>query len=815
MKKRLHFVLIAFALNMLFVTLSYAATYEADPKGGTISGRVMDASSNKPMEYVNIAVFQASDSSLVTGTISTPDGQFRIEKLTGGEYYLRLTFLGFNNLIIKKIVVSAAKPQNELGDLKMAINSAELSGVAIVAERKKVEYQIDKRVINVGQDLIAKGGTAVDVLENTPSVQVDGQGNVTLRGSSDFVVLVDGKPSVMKGSDILKTISASSIKQIEVITNPSARYEADGTAGIINIIQKKERIQGVSGTANLSLGTRNKYTGSAFINYRKNKFNVFAGVDVSQNDYLSSLTMENITVLEEGNKYLNNHIERYQNNSGITGKVGFDYDLNEKNTFSFSQSYGKQSYDNGSHSIYETSFDNSELKSYYSSDSDMDVDGTELGLNMNYTHKFGENHSLTITNTYTSWDGYDDCLVSEYNTNPVYENPGINSSLTYSKDNFNYQYRLNVDYKRPIHTAKIEAGFQYRYEDRVDDFVFENLNVENGVWQINNMFTYNLDYVNDIYSGYATFSDEKAGFGYMLGVRSEYFNREIEFSNDADAHKYSKFMLYPSLHLTKSFKEKHNFQFSYSRRINRPTPYSLNITPIYIDPFTVVKGNPDLEPEYTDAFELNYRTSYKILTFNVQTYLRNTSNSFQQRYNVLSNGIMEIESFNANRKQAYGAELGLDFNLTKWWQLSSAANLYHFAINSVADSSQSTRNTNTWDARLISNFTLKWGTRIQLLGYYRAPNIDAQGEMTSMYIANIGLSQSFIKNKLNIGLSANNILNSVKFNYTSSGTNYNNKIKVQNEGMVVKITASYSFNNFQQKQRGRADDASFGSGSTF
>ncbi|MBK7029761.1 MAG: carboxypeptidase regulatory-like domain-containing protein [Bacteroidales bacterium] len=235
-------ILLIVSIVLLILAGGYktmAGEFTPDPKGGIINGKIIDAATNKPMEYVNIAVYKANDSSMVTGTITSENGEFRIEKLPHGDYFVKISFLGFDKHQTEKVTISPNKPVADLGIINMSSSSSNLSEVSVVAEKSKVEYQIDKRVINVDQTAVNKAGSAVNILENTPSIQVDPQGNVTLRGSSDFIVLIDGKPSVLKGSDALKLINAASIKQIEVITNPSAKYDSEGQAGIINIIRKK------------------------------------------------------------------------------------------------------------------------------------------------------------------------------------------------------------------------------------------------------------------------------------------------------------------------------------------------------------------------------------------------------------------------------------------------------------------------------------------------------------------------------------------------------------------------------------------------
>lgn len=814
MKKKLLAIVLTLTACIIFGSSSYADNGASDSRGGVISGRVLNASDSQPMEYVNIALFRSSDSSLVTGTITNPDGHFALEKIPAGDYYLRLTFLGFNDRYTDEVIVGSRTLHTDLGDLKMEAVAAEIGGVSIVADRAKVEYQIDKRVINVSQDIVAKGGTAVSVLENTPSVMVDPEGNVSLRGSYDYVVLIDGKPTALKGSDALKQISAASIKQIEVITNPSAKYEADGKAGIINIIQKKDKLQGMNGTASLSLGTQNKNSGNMLINYRKNKVNVFAGIDYAKNKYVTDITVKNQSFLEAGTQYIDETVQQYNHNDNLSGKLGIDYEMNDKNAFSLSGNYGLQGYDQGAHAQFNYFYSDSQ-KQYFKSNGDLDVTGNVPGLNIDYTHKFAENHSLSISGTYSAWDGMDENLFTEYTTDENYKEQATQSSLSYTKDNFNYQYRLNADYKKPVKTGTLEAGFQYRYENRMDDLDFRNLDVETNEWITNALYTYKLDYSNDIYSGYATYSATRWGIGYMAGVRTEYFTRTIKFSNDEDAYNYDKFMLYPSLHLTKSIKDKHQFQLSYSRRINRPLPWLLNKTPGYIDPNNIFQGSPELEPEFTDAFELNYRViCNKVFTLSTQTYYRNTTNSFNTNRTLGEDGIMVHELINADRSQSYGIELGMDFNLTPWWQLSTGTNLYHYSLDATSAFAD-TRSNNTFDARIISNFTFKKGTRIQAIGYVRGPSIDAQGENGGFYTVNLAVSQSILKGKVNVGLSAQNLFNSIQFDYLAVSDNYNNSYKIATEGLLLQFTASYSFNNFQNKQRGRADDASFRGGGAF
>jgi outer membrane receptor protein involved in Fe transport len=722
-----------------------------------VTGKILDQSTGNPVEYVSVALYKSTDSSLVTGTITDMEGYFTIEKVDTGNYYLKTSFIGYSDQFTNNIRISKKSNSANLGSINIASTATEINEVVVAGEAKRVEYKIDKRVVNVDKDISAKGGTAVSVLENTPSVQVDPEGNLTLRGSSDYVVLIDGKPSITKGSDALKQIPSNAIKQIEVITNPSAKYDAEGQAGIINIIMKKEKMQGVNGNFSAGYGNNDKSNANALINYRKNKLNYFAGVDYTDNTYNGDLDIISKTILTDETLSYSEKSNQFNNNYNLTFKGGIDYDPNEKNTFSLSGSIGSQGYDHGSNARYnkQSSLGTS---SYNTSSNYMDVAGDVIGINFDYTHKFADNHKITLSYSYSSWDGLDSNNLVENTTNMNYQEENLLSKLYFTKDNYNFQNRANIDYSRPLGTGIFETGVQFRSEYRTEDFAFKNFDLDSNIWINNDSLSYNLDYLNTIYSGYATYSDKIWGIGYQIGLRSEYFMRSIDISNEDGTIEYNKFMFYPSVHLSKEFNEKQQMQASYSRRINRPQPWLLNNTPSYVDPMNIFMGSPYLKPEYTDAFELNYRAIVKKFTFSVQTYYRLTTNSFTALRDMNDDGIMYHRLVNAKNNKACGAELGVDVILFKWWQISSGANLYNYQLKTLVSNTDKVQKVNTMDARLVSNFSLKWGTRIQAIGYYRAPSVDAMGEITDFFIANLAISQPVLKGKGNISVSGQNLL---------------------------------------------------------
>jgi outer membrane receptor protein involved in Fe transport len=807
-------VIVILIVSLFFARKTSAETIETALPGNLLSGKIVDQTSGTPMEYVSVVLYKTADSSLVSGTVTNTEGKFEIEKVDTGSYYVLASFIGYGKKCVSKLDLDKQFKKTDLGVIELAPSASELGQVNVSTEKARVEYKIDKRIVNVDKELSARGGTAVQALENTPSVQVDGQGNLTLRGSSDYKVLIDGKPSILKGSEALKQIPSSAIKQIEVITNPSAKYEADGQAGIINVIMKKEMLQGLNGNMSLGLGTADKANGNATINYRKNKVNLFAGVDYADNTYRDNIVIDSKLTLDWGNEENLGTVNEFNMNENLGVRAGIDWDVNEKNTFSLSGGVSKQGYDNGNDATTSSMSSITGKNQYTKSSIYMDVEGIVYNLNLDYTHTFSENNKLMITNNLSTWSGKDQNDAKNYFTNENFVADSVAFINQYIKDNHNYTYRLNIDYNAPLFTGNLEAGAQLRYEPRFEDLTFRNYIPKTDNWVENDSFSYVLDYKNTIYSGYVTYADKLWGIGYKIGVRSEYFMRSLDLDTQEAPIEYNKFMFYPSVHLSKDFNEKNSMQASYSRRINRPQPWLLNTTPRYIDTRNIFLGSPYLIPEYTDAFELNYRNVAGKITSYIQTYFRNTTNSLTAIRQMHPDGIMYHQLSNSKSTQAFGAEMGCDIKLTKWWMLNTNINLYNYTQTTSISSIDKVQNIVTGDARLVNNFNFKTGTRFQTVAYYRAPSVDAVGKVSGYYVVNLAVSQSLLKGAMNISLSGQNLIPN-SYTYQVDGANFSNKYEIGFEGPTLMATLTYNFNNFQGKKRGRSDDTQFGGGGGF
>ncbi len=813
MKTKKHLTILLVAIFTIVGLVQPAAAKITDNvKLGSINGKVLDAETKKPIEYANVRLFSAADSSLINGTITSVDGVFSLKKIPVGEYYIEISFIGFEKME-KAISITKEKLEFSLNDIVLSAQSQELDDVTVVGEKTHIKYEIDKQVINVGKDVTAAGGSAVEVLENTPAVQVDVEGEVSLRGSKDYTVLINGKPSQLSGTDALKQIPASSIEKIELITNPSAKYEAEGLSGIINIITKKNTMMGFNGLINTTIGTGHKYSTNGTFNFRKKKLNLVTGIEFLENYEGVDIDQSSIIFDPTNNYYQNGSIHNVNMQDALMFTLGFDYDFNDKNSLSILGKGGRRGYDDKSESESNDYTDLNPTKNNKDSYKYFDVYGDVMEYTLDYKNKIGENHEFTLAGHYQSWNGYD----AEDLRATV--GGAVDEMHYYKKTDFNYNTRLNADYKRPLgKKGSLEAGYQFKFNDRYEEINFDNYDVNTDEMVHNAMFSNDLHYYRYIHAGYATYSGEFKGFKYKVGIRGEYTNRRINI--DAESTEEQNYVLnnqpdwFPSMHISRDFKNGHSLQASYSRRISRPNPWLLNNNPKYFDANNIFYGSPNLLPQYTDSYELNYRKPFKKVFVSIQTYYRYTTNGFtQERKPIEGTTKFEHKLINNNSEQAMGAELMNSIEVTKWLKVNVGGNLFNRTEEGIIDGIEQSVSDFTWNAFMNANFNFKQNTRFQLTAYYSAPEDGLYGERTAIYVFNVGANKTFLKGKLTAGISARDVFNTLKFDFSTTDALGRSQYTVEPEGPIVSLNLSYRINNFKNKQRGKQDDNEFnGSG---
>jgi len=782
---------------------------------GIITGIVIDNADKKPIEYANVAVYSLPDSVLVTGTITETTGKFEISGLSDGSYYIIVNYIGYNRVTIPSVKIDKENKRPDCGTISLKENNLEVGEVVVSAEKSELQYKVDKKVINVSKKLSAVGGTVANALENTPSVQVDAEGNVSIRGSQNFTVLIDGKPSALKGNDALKQIPASAVENVEVITNPSAKYDPDGTSGIVNIIMKKEYKTGTSGIINASAGTRNKYSGDFTLNYRTDKVNYFFGGNYGNRPMYPKSFNESRVTKNDTISYVLQSADRLQGMNSYAIKGGMDYYISQKTTLSVSGDYGYWGFfmnmDSKTHeySLPVTS------DIYFFNTSKMDIGGQYYNINATYDTEFAKKgHKLTATATFSDWNGHQDNNINIQES--VFDFSTLNS-IDFSKtlqNSHTTDYRAKLDYVYPIsEKSKIEAGYQGRYElllGEYNKFTYDNSITD---WVENTESANNFEFYRNIQAAYANYSGEISKVQFQLGLRGEYSDRNLNQITTNTQYPVNRIDLFPTFHASYSITPQQSIQASYSKRVNRPQPWNLNPFPMYSDNYIVQTGNPLLLPEFTDSYELNYMRYLKMGFISAETYYKQTNNAYSQTLNYNSNDDkVYISTDNLDKNFSYGIELSGNLKPAAWVNIYASANLYSYNVSgNIVSENIKTQSLNS-DFVLNTTFTLKQVNRLQLSGFYNAPKVTSQGLQSEMFGINFSASRDFFKRQLTVVLSARDIFQTMKYQFEATTPDLHTNFRFEMESPVIMLSLSYKINNYKQRKQDEGIQNNMGGG---
>ncbi|WP_430971842.1 TonB-dependent receptor domain-containing protein [Sunxiuqinia rutila] len=797
--------------TLVFLNLS-AAAQPPEKSANTIElkaivkGQIVDAQTKQSMEYANVSIFNPADSSLVSGGITDSNGEFEIRKIDFGTYYIEANFIGFNKTRINNVRIGSGNRHLDLGVIELEPSTQEIGAVNVVADRSRIEYKIDKKVINVSQDINAAGGTAVDVLENTPSVEVDIEGNVSLRGSGSFTVLIDGKPSVLEGSDALRQLPASVIENIEIITNPSAKYDPDGMAGIINVVMKKNVLSGFNGIMNAMVGTRDKYRTDLTLNYKTRKTNLFFGADFSDETFYGSGDSYRETYLQDTTKFLIADGTRDYARSGHRFKGGIDLFLTDLSTLTFSGTYGEYGRKRGGESRIHEYTDPAGLDLYSVEFDDSERTGTYWNSNINFQQKFNEDgtHKLQALFYYSNSVGDDFEFEDEYITNSDFERTGgYLARVRTIEEEDEDEYRIELDYTKPVgDDGRFEAGLQTRIDREFEDYSFNDWDDDANDYIDNPKYSSSQHFKRDIISGYSTFANNFGSFSYQLGLRGEYTNRSIAHEKAETPAEINRFDLFPTAHFSYKFLNDIQLMTSYSRRIDRPGGRDLDPFPNYYNRYTIRYGNPELKPEYTDSYELGLMKSYGKSFVSLEGFYRVTNNLITQVTQLGDDGIFYINTENMNNDFSLGSEIMGNLNIQDWLIFNGSFSVYRYRLEGEVLGESIDRKSTNYTGRLNTTVKLNSNSRFQLTGYYRGPSVSAQGESSSFFFTNLSYRQDLMKKKLTATLSLRDVFGTMKFERTSRGVDFYNVYKRERESQVVTLTLSYKINNYKLERNG-------------
>ncbi|WP_031525511.1 outer membrane beta-barrel family protein [Dyadobacter crusticola] len=782
-------------LFLLLTTLSTSLYAQEEPAAFTITGKLLDAE-KKPVPFANVALYGTKDSTLIGGGTSDEVGTFSISA-DPGNYFIKITFLSLREKVIPNINVASANVN--VGAIAMVSDARELQELVVRGEKSQMELQLDKRVFNVGKDLSNIGSNASDILNNMPSVTVDVEGNVALRGSQNVRILIDGKQSGMVGlnpAEALRQIPGDLIESIEIITNPSSRYDAEGEVGILNIVMKKNIRYGLNGSFTGTAGYPSNFGGSFNLNYRRKKVNFIANYGLmyregpGRGNSRQTYTGADTSFVYESNT--NRTRSGYSNNV----MVGLDYFINNYNTVTGTVSYRNSQNDNRSRLEYRDFDFNNVLTRTVVRDERETEPRQNLEAALSYKKTFErKGQSLSFDAKYILSDETESAKYNEFATN---NGAGIVQRSFNTEDEKNFLAQL--DYIHPFSKdGKIEAGLKTSIRLLDNDFSVHQQN-EAMNWIILPDFDNRLAYDEKIHAGYIMASNQFGKVFVQAGLRGEYTDILTELKKTALTNHREYFNLFPSLHLSYKLQEAQTLQLSYSYRLSRPGFRDLLPFSNFSDSRVFRAGNPLLNPEFTHSFEAGHLMNMEKGSLLSSVYYRHRLGVVENITSVDSTGFTTITPINLSTGDSYGFEFNLTYDPAPWWKLTANANIFRAMNQGYYNDKLYQSDTYSWTSRLSSRFTLFKSVDLQASGNYRAPRRTTQGKDLSVYFIDLGLSKDILKGRGTITGSVRDVFNTNKRRSIVENAGYYSRNEFQWRPRQFLVTLSYRLNRSKERQ---------------
>ncbi|MFA5648753.1 MAG: TonB-dependent receptor [Bacteroidales bacterium] len=795
-----------FSLSLLLLTNVFAVDPAESLAPGAIKGFVYDSLMRQPLEYATVSIVRASDNSLVTGTITDETGFFRISGIDAGEYSVDVTFIGYYSKRIGNVEVKPQIRSFDMGQILLVSSNKDIEEVVVVADRPTMRYQIDKKVINVSQHHASSSGSAVEVLENIPSITVSIEGDVSLRGSGSFTLLIDGKPSIMDANDALNQIPASQIENIEIITNPSARFDPDGVAGIINIIMKKNKLQGYSGVVNASGGTQNRYGGDFLISYRKEKFNFLVGADYNRRGMNGESINKNETYRNDTTFYRYSLGEFDRGGYSWGFRLGADYNINAKNTLSVGYRFGDRSRGGFSDLVYREWISTTpNVVSEYSSTEDSDRGGFYQHVTMDYRKEFDSKDHNILAQVSLGSNKF-----SEESENLVFDaNNLITNGQHSSEEGPGTRLTLKLDYTLPFgKSSKFETGYQGNISSSDDANTMSIYNTASEQFEVNNLFSKEVDYQTNIHAVYAMLGGERGNFGYQLGLRTEHTDRRIDLVGETTDFNLNRWDYYPTAHFSYNLPAEQEIMASFTRRLQRLRGWYLEPFYSWSDAYNVRIGNPNLIPEYIESYEVSYQKRFTKNVISVDVYYRVTNNKIERLRSIYKdNDNIFLTTFaNVGESFSLGTEIMVGFDPARWWHFDLMGNIYDYRQEGTFNGRNYSAKSFNWNTRMNNNFKLARFTRLQFTGMYNSPTVTAQGTSNGFFVTSLALKQDFFKNAFSLTLSVRDVFGTMGHKFTVRDDNFYTYTEWNPNTPIFTITASFRLNNFKERRRGSNGD---------
>ncbi|CAN5549518.1 outer membrane beta-barrel family protein [soil metagenome] len=784
-----------FLMILFFFSLNSTFAYEKEGNG-SVNGIIVDGKTGNLLTGASAKLTNTTDSTMISGAESGADGKFTIININNGKYKLEIFFTGYKSKFITGIEITDKKTDITLDTIKLYDENNTTDEIDVVDQKSLIESKDDKLVFNNSQDISTKGGTALDVLRKVPLVTIDGSDNISIRGNNAIKILINGKNSNMYKN--LKQVPAEMVEKVEVITNPSAKYDAEGTSGILNIILKKDNSIGSNGSVFLSSGLRDNYNVSANLNVKKSNvtfgLNTYAGKWAAKSHgstLRENFNPDSISSIQQD--FTGDNVSLY---GGLNPTLDIDLDKYRSLNFEANFNISKYTLDNRTDAKNIGLTNNIIADLYRKNDYKFDYRG--LDLSTFYQEKFKDpEKELSIEGGFTR--NTNDVPSEITNSNILY--PSLpNTFRVETTNNLSQNYFGQLDFQTPLGgNNSIETGFKYSGKSDDNDFSADSLNSSTGMLTPDIGVSNRFIYKENIGAGYFTFKTKLADISIKAGVRGEYSNVSGDVSGQNLNFDKNYFDLFPSVNISKKIGMADQIKFNYTRRLNRPNSWNLNPFITRFDPTNVSQGNPELDPEYTNSFELGYSKFITSFSITPTFFYRKKSNVIS-RYAILTDSNVTYTTYkNFDSKSEYGMDLIIGGSITKWWSLNTTLSYYKTEFPSGITQSSDGNSGYSYKANVSTNFVLPYGMNLNVFYMYNGDMVNAQGTSKGAKFMQISLGKSILQDKGNLYLGVHDALNQMGFESEIEGPGFRQTYKSFNEARNVSLSFTYRFGKMDNK----------------
>ena len=804
--------------NILLIGLALLSVQLLMSQNFTLSGKVIDQQTKTPLEYCTISILDSNTNQLVEGGITNTDGTFSIE-VTKGTYTVLIDYISFES---KKIEALAIDSDKDLGTVLMEINTQQLENVVVVREKTEVEIRLDKRIYNVGKDLTIRGGTVSDVLDNVPSVTVDIEGNVALRGDQNVRILINGKPSSLvgvSGGEALRQLPAESIDKVEVITSPSARYEAEGSAGIINIILVKNKFGGINGSLSSNIAYPKSFGVSGNLNYRTKKYNLFLNSGYNNGTSIGNSYYKSEFLKPEGNDELIENRVFDRNRVGWNTNAGIEYFITEKSSLTTSLFLSDRDNNNlATNQLFSTDFGLETIETLRQEKED-EVSNT-FEFNMNFNHNFNDDgHKLSIDFQKENSEEIED---GDVFVNEIAPNPNKKMGETVLTDETFDQILFQADYVNPFsESGQFEAGFRTVLKDRVILYELTN-EVSSGNFEINTDLSNTLEYQENIYAVYSQYGNKVGKFSYFFGLRFEQTDITINQKTGNQEVKNSYGDLFPTINLSYELTDSQSITLGFNRRISRPRGRYINPFPSRSSATNLFQGNPNIQPSYSNGLDLGYLKRWDQISLNGSVYFTRQTDVFIFILEDTGDKTMVGETLvpilrrypiNLASQNRYGFELNSYASISKKWRVNGNINFFANDLKGSHNGKIYDKKSASWSGRLSNTLTLPkkidWQTNV----FYRGPREDAQNKSKGFASVSTAISKEVLKDDGTITFRISDVFNSQRRRSNLLTENVKNYSEFQWREPSYTLNFTYRFNERKSRKSNRGESG--GEGESF